>query len=99
VRYTFENAALYSGWKYILFANPSDAYPDGFIAIGNYPVPAGFVPRSKNSFILATTAAHPGSHGLRPVATARISSNAGLLVGRAQTEFACLARRSLAPVS
>ena len=31
------------GWEYILFANPSDAYPDGFTAIGNYPVPAGFV--------------------------------------------------------
>ena len=43
VRYTFGNAALYSGWEYILFANPSDAYPDGFTAIGNYPVPAGFV--------------------------------------------------------
>ena len=43
VRYTFGNAALYSGWEYILFANPTDAYPDGFTAIGNYPVPAGFV--------------------------------------------------------
>ena len=43
VRYTFGNAALYSGWEYILFANPSDAYPNGFTAIGNYPVPAGFV--------------------------------------------------------
>jgi predicted porin len=43
VRYTFGNAALYSGWEYILFANPSDAYPDGFTTIGNYPVPAGFV--------------------------------------------------------
>ena len=43
VRYTFGNAALYSGWEYILFANPSDAYPDGFNAVGNYPVPAGFV--------------------------------------------------------
>jgi predicted porin len=43
VRYTFGNAALYSGWEYILFANPSDAYPYGFTSIGNYPVPAGFV--------------------------------------------------------
>ena len=43
VRYTFGNAALYSGWEYILFANPSDAYPGGFTAIGNYPVPAGSV--------------------------------------------------------
>ena len=43
MRYTFGNAALYSGWEYILFANPSDAYPGGFTAIGNYPVPAGFV--------------------------------------------------------
>jgi hypothetical protein len=46
------------------------------------------------TFILATTAAHPGSHGLRPVAL--IASNEGLLVGREQTEFACLVRRSLA---
>jgi predicted porin len=43
VRYTFGNTALYSGWEYILFANPSDAYPNGFTTIGNYPVPAGFV--------------------------------------------------------
>ena len=43
VRYTFGNAALYSGWEYILFANPTDAYADGFTAIGNYPVPPGFV--------------------------------------------------------
>jgi hypothetical protein len=43
VRYTFGNAALYSGWEYILFANPSDAYPDGFTVIGDYPIPAGFV--------------------------------------------------------
>jgi predicted porin len=43
VRYTFGNAAFYSGWEYILFANPSDAYGDGFTAIGSYPVPAGFV--------------------------------------------------------
>jgi predicted porin len=42
-RYTFGNATFYSGWEYILFANPSDAYPNGFTAIGNYPVPAGFV--------------------------------------------------------
>jgi hypothetical protein len=31
---------------------------------------------------------------LRPVATALISSNAGFLVRREQTEFACLVRRS-----
>jgi hypothetical protein len=43
LKYTFGNAAFYSGWEYILFANPSDAYADGFTAIGNYPVPAGFV--------------------------------------------------------
>jgi len=43
VRYTFDRATIYSGWEYILFANPSDAYPNGFTAIGNYPVPAGFV--------------------------------------------------------
>jgi predicted porin len=43
VRYTFDKATIYSGWEYILFANPSDAYPSGFTAIGDYPVPAGYV--------------------------------------------------------
>jgi predicted porin len=43
LRYEFERATIYSGWEYILFANPSDAYPNGFTAIGNYPVPAGYV--------------------------------------------------------
>ena len=43
--------------------------------------------------------AFPGSHGLRPVATALISSNAGLFVRREQTESACFVRRFLAPVS
>ena len=42
-RYEFDRATIYAGWEYILFANPSDAYPYGFTAIGNYPVPAGFV--------------------------------------------------------
>jgi predicted porin len=42
-RYEFQRTTIYSGWEYILFANPSDAYPDGFTAIGNYPVPAGYV--------------------------------------------------------
>jgi predicted porin len=42
-RYTFDKAAFYSGWEYILFADPSHAYPNGFTAIGDYPVPAGFV--------------------------------------------------------
>jgi hypothetical protein len=40
VRYTFGNAALYSGWKYILFANPSDAYPDGFYRDWQLPRPS-----------------------------------------------------------
>jgi predicted porin len=43
LKYTYEGATIYSGWEYILFQNPSDAYPNGFTAIGNYPVPAGFV--------------------------------------------------------
>jgi predicted porin len=43
LRYRFDKATFYSGWEYILFANPSAAYPDGFTAIGNYPVPAGYV--------------------------------------------------------
>jgi predicted porin len=42
-RYDFDKASIYAGWEYILFANPSDAYAGGFTAIGNYPVPAGFV--------------------------------------------------------
>ena len=42
-RYEWGRAAIYAGWEYILFANPSDAYANGFTAIGNYPVPAGFV--------------------------------------------------------
>jgi predicted porin len=42
-RYDFEKASIYAGWEYILFANPSDTYAGGFTAIGNYPVPAGFV--------------------------------------------------------
>ncbi len=42
-RYEFDRATIYAGWEYILFANPSDAYANGFTAIGNYPVPAGFV--------------------------------------------------------
>ena len=43
LRYEFDRATIYTGWEYILFANPSDAYPNGFTAIGNYPVPAGYV--------------------------------------------------------
>jgi predicted porin len=42
-RYEWGRAAVFAGWEYILFANPSDAYLNGFTAIGNYPVPAGFV--------------------------------------------------------
>ena len=39
MRYTFGNAALYSGWEYILFANPSDAYPDGLPRSATIPSP------------------------------------------------------------
>ncbi len=42
-RYEFGRATLYSGWEYILFRNPSNSYPNGFTAIGNYPVPPGYV--------------------------------------------------------
>jgi predicted porin len=42
-RYDFDRASIYAGGEYILLANPSDAYAGGFTAIGNYPVPAGFV--------------------------------------------------------
>ena len=42
-RYEFDRATVYAGWEYILFRNPSDAYPDGFTALGGYPVPAGYV--------------------------------------------------------
>jgi predicted porin len=43
LRYRFDKATFYSGWEYMLFANPSDTYPNGFTTIGNYPVPPGFV--------------------------------------------------------
>jgi predicted porin len=43
LRYEFDRATIYSGWEYILFRNPSDSYPDGFTALGGYPVPPGYV--------------------------------------------------------
>ena len=43
LRYTDGAAKLYGGFEYILFRNPTDAYPEGFTTIGNYNVLPGYV--------------------------------------------------------
>ena len=43
LRYACGAAKLYSGFEYILFRNPTDAYPEGFTTIGNYNVLPGYV--------------------------------------------------------
>ena len=43
LRYTYGAVKLYGGFEYILFRNPSDAYPEGFTTIGNYNVLPGYV--------------------------------------------------------
>jgi hypothetical protein len=43
LRYTYGAVKLYSGFEYILFRNPTDAYPQGFTTIGNYNVLPGDV--------------------------------------------------------
>ncbi len=43
LRYTVEALKLYGGFEYILFRNPTDAYPEGFATIGNYNVLPGYV--------------------------------------------------------
>ncbi len=43
LRYTAGAAKLYGGFEYILFRNPTDAYPEGFTTIGNYNVLPGYV--------------------------------------------------------
>ena len=43
LRYTVDALKLYGGFEYILFRNPTDAYPEGFATIGNYNVLPGYV--------------------------------------------------------
>ena len=43
LRYTFDSLKLYGGFEYILFRNPTDAYPQGFTTIGGYYVLPGYV--------------------------------------------------------
>ena len=43
LRYTAGAVKLYGGFEYILFRNPTDAYPEGFTTIGNYNVLPGYV--------------------------------------------------------
>ena len=43
LRYTLDSLKLYSGFEYILFQNPSDAYPQGFTSLGGYTVLPGAV--------------------------------------------------------
>jgi len=42
-KYAFSNVTVYGGFEYILFQNPSDAYPNGFTTLGGYTVLAGYV--------------------------------------------------------
>jgi hypothetical protein len=39
----FKPMTIFGGFEYILFENPSDAYPDGFRTLGGYTVLAGYV--------------------------------------------------------
>jgi predicted porin len=45
LRYTHDALKLYGGFEYILFQNPSDAYPQGFNTLGGYTV----IPGAANS--------------------------------------------------
>jgi predicted porin len=40
-KYSYNIATVYGGFEYILFANPSDAYPNGFTTLGGYTVLPG----------------------------------------------------------
>jgi predicted porin len=42
-KYTYKNATIFGGFEYILFQNPSDAYPNGFTTLGGYTVLPGDV--------------------------------------------------------
>ena len=42
-RYAYGWATVYAGLEYILFRNPSDAYPNGFETLGGYWVLPGYV--------------------------------------------------------
>jgi predicted porin len=42
-KYVYGSATLFGGFEYILFQNPSDAYPNGFTTLGGYTVLPGNV--------------------------------------------------------
>ncbi len=42
-KYSYNIATVYGGFEYILFRNPSDAYPNGFTTLGGYTVLPGDV--------------------------------------------------------
>jgi len=42
-KYSYNIATVYGGFEYILFRNPSDAYPNGFRTLGGYTVLPGDV--------------------------------------------------------
>jgi predicted porin len=42
-KYAFSAATVFGGFQYILFENPSDAYPNGFTTLGGYTVLPGYV--------------------------------------------------------
>jgi hypothetical protein len=42
LRYAYGALKLYGGFEYILFRNPTDAYPQGFTTIGGYNVLPGY---------------------------------------------------------
>jgi predicted porin len=54
LRYTYGALKLYGGFEYILFRNPTDAYPQGFTTLGVYNVLPGYVTATayKNNKVL-----------------------------------------------
>ncbi len=45
-KYNYNIATIFGGFEYILFQNPSDAYPNGFTTLGDYTVLPGYVTSS-----------------------------------------------------
>ena len=41
-KYNYNIATIFGGFEYILFQNPSDAYPNGFTTLGGYMVLPGY---------------------------------------------------------
>ncbi len=42
-KYKYNIVTIFGGFQYILFQNPSDAYPNGFTTLGDYTVLPGYV--------------------------------------------------------